>query len=75
MQPWIQRPQGWQCPNCGKVHAPSVLTCPAQMKTTNKLVVGSPIPAPSSDPSCPAHGGWPQNICFCEGLTMPHTHS
>lgn len=30
--------------------------------------------ASSADPSCPVHGGWPQNICWCEGLTMPHTH-
>jgi uncharacterized OB-fold protein len=20
--------QGWQCPNCGKAHAPDVKTCP-----------------------------------------------
>lgn len=92
MWPWIERPQGWQCPNCGSAHAPSVLTCPAQLKTTDKLVIGSPIPAPvctckppqsgpnwasasSADPACPVHGGWSQNVCFCEGLTMPHTHS
>lgn len=25
-------PMGWQCPNCGKAHAPDVKTCPAPPK-------------------------------------------
>ncbi len=37
--PWIA-PQGWQCPNCGSAHAPSVQTCPQKVTTTNKLEVG-----------------------------------
>lgn len=30
-------PQGWQCPNCGSAHAPSVLTCPAPIRMTYGL--------------------------------------
>lgn len=24
---------GWLCPSCGKAHAPSVLTCPNELRT------------------------------------------
>jgi hypothetical protein len=32
-------PQGWQCPNCGSAHAPSVLTCPVQARSGTQISV------------------------------------
>lgn len=31
---------GWNCPHCGKAHAPWVMTCPSETKTWTSNIFG-----------------------------------
>ena len=73
MWPWIENTRGWQCPNCGSAHAPSVLTCPTAIKTSRMdsrhdhlNTHAFPYKVPSDTPAQTL------NICGCDGT--PHTH-
>lgn len=37
---------GWQCPNCGRAHAPSVQTCPepaSAVRDTLRIIMQKPV--------------------------------
>ena len=39
---FIPKAQGWECPSCGKCHAPLVLSCDCHIsRSSTKLTVGT----------------------------------
>jgi hypothetical protein len=63
--------EGWKCPNCGKAHAPSVLTCPEEPSKVSPTPVTTPY-FPTTWPSpCYPSPAYPMPVFPFQPLYTP----